>query len=197
MLADTDWRTLQDAGIAVDKLASVAAAFIRQHPLYSSLPAHNALSAQEEAFLKQGGALGVGEPTRSAYAAENVTVIAGEYAHMITTALTQQQAAEQLGVTTSRIRQRIDNGTLYAIESPNGSGRVCPAFQFCDTGLLPNLDAVLAAIRSTAHPVLVQRFFLTENADLESELLSRTLSPRDWLLTGHTPETVIQLAKDL
>lgn len=195
MLAEKDLRTLEAAGITrVETLVSAAAAFLRAHPIYPLQPMVNALSEREEAYLRQGGAVGVGAYNARG-AGENVATIAGEYAQMVATAYGQQSAARHLGVSTSRIRQRLDSGSLYAIDGP--SGRICPAFQFAEDGTLPGLEAVLRAISTDAHPVTVQRFFLTVSPDLVSDTLGRALSPRDWLLTGHSPEPVMLLAREL
>lgn len=72
-----------------------------------------------------------------------------------------------------------------------------PRFQFTGHATLPGLDKVLAAISPEAHPIAVQRFFLGLSGDLYADSLSRTLSPRDWLLTGHAVEAVVILAHDL
>lgn len=195
MLTEKDLRTLQEAGINdLETLASAAAAFLREHPIYTVQPMPNALSEQEEAFLRQGGAAGVGGYNKRS-AVENVTIIAGEYAQMVATSYSQQEVAKRLGVSTSRIRQRLDNGSLYAIDGP--AGRVCPQFQFADDGTLPGLETALGVMNKEAHPVAVQRFFLTVSPDLESDTLGRALSPRNWLLTGHSPEPVKLLAMEL
>lgn len=202
MFLEQDLHTLQQAGIKdIDSLIAAAASFLRAHPRYTSKPVLNALSEQEEDFLIQGGADGVAHDIheireqRADYGSENMTKIASEYALMVSTAYAQRDVAELLGVSTSRIRQRIDSHTLYVIN--DAGGRVCPGFQFTDSGTLPGLEAVLSAISKTAHPLAVQRFFMTISPDLESELLGSILSPRDWLLTGHPPEPVILLAREL
>ena len=195
MLADRDVVTLRKAGIVdIETLASAAAAFLRKHPIYTSKPMLNALSEQEEAFLRQGGAAGLSDYDPSS-ATRNITVIAAEYAQMVSSADTQKQVAQRLGVSTGRVRQRLDSGSLYAIDGP--SGRVCPQWQFVDSGTLPGLERVLPSISEKAHPVAVQRFFLKENPDLESNIQGQAISPRDWLLTGHSPETVVLLAREL
>ena len=195
MLAEKDLRTLQEAGITnIETLASAAAAFLRAHPIYTVQPMPNALSEQEEAFLLQGGADGVGAYNKCS-TAENITTIAGEYAQMVATAYSQQEVAKRLGVSTSRIRQRLDNGSLFAVDGP--AGRVCPKFQFAEGSTIPGLEAVLGVMSKEAHPVAVQRFFLTVSPDLESETLGWAVSPRDWLLTGHSPDPVILLAREL
>jgi hypothetical protein len=58
-------------------------------------------------------------------------------------------------------------------------------------------NRVLPNISENAHPVAVQRFFLKGNPDLESKIQAQAISPRDWLLTGHSPETVVLLAREL
>ncbi len=195
MLAEQDLLTLREAGITdPNQLLAAAAAFLRANPIYRVLPIPNALSAGEEAFLRAGGARGVGQVNPEAVAV-NVAVIAGEYAEMDATAYTQQEVAKRLGVSTSRVRQRLDNRSLYGID--RAGGRVCPRFQFSDGRTLPGLETVLAALSEQAHPVAVQRFFLTVHPDLESEGLGAALSPRDWLMTGHDPAAVATLAREL
>lgn len=195
MLPEKDLRTLQEAGIKdIESLASAAAAFLREHPIHTVAPMPNALGEQEEDFLRQGGAVGVGQYDKAS-AAQNITVIAGEYAQMVSTAYSQKEVAYRLAVSTSRVRQRIDGGSLFSLDGLGG--RVCPRWQFADGGTLPGLEQVLAAISKGAHPVAVQRFFLTETTDLESDTLKRSVCPRDWLLTGHSPEAVVLLAAEL
>lgn len=195
MLTEADRSTLAKAGIIdTDRLVSAAAAFLREHPIYETTPVTNALSEAEEAYLISGGARGVGAYSETA-GAENAAVVAGEYAQMVATALSQKEVADLLGVSTSRIRQKLEAGDLFALRTP--VGRVCPRFQFSATGALPGLEVVVRTLRPQAHPVAVQRFFLTESADLESETLKRTLSPREWLLTGHPVEAIVELIGEL
>lgn len=195
MLADQDRQTLQDAGIPdTDRLLAALAALIRKHPIYRIPTIPNALSAQEEAFLSAGGAVGVGSSSNDA-AAENIAMIAKEYAEMESTAYSQQEVARLLNVTTSRVRQRLDNGSLYCISGVGG--RVCPCFQFVDNRILPGLEIVLGALSKSAHPVAIHRFFLSVQPDLISKELGRALSPRDWLTTGHDPEEVAVLVREL
>ena len=195
MLTEADRTTLAEAGITnIDRLASAAAAFLRAHPIYEAPPVTNALSEAEETFLRDAGARGVGSWSDDS-AADNVAVIAGEFAQMVTTAFSQKEVADLLGVSASRIRQKLEASELYAVRTTGG--RVCPRFQFGPGGTLPGLEAVLRAMRPEAHPVAVQRFFMDVHPDLESETLNRALSPHEWLLTGHTPEVVIVLAREV
>lgn len=192
MISHQDLLTLEQAGIELEALASAAASYIRSHP--ATIPITNAFSEQEEGFLRNGGAVGLGSDEHTAVT-ENVAIIAQEFAQMLATSYTQKEVAKLLRVSTSRVRQRIDHGTLYAINGP--AGRVCPRFQFADNSTIPRLEDVLSVINSKAHPVAVYRFFVTASPDLESDILNKALSPRDWLLTGHSPDPVILLAKEL
>ena len=194
MSEENDLQTLQDAGISnVGVLVAAAAAFLREHPLNPVPPVTNALSVQEESFLAKSGAKMYSKKND---AAANVAVVVGEYSQMLATALNQREVAKRLEVGTSRVRQRLGDGSLYSL--PCRGGKVCPRFQFAETGgTLPGLEQVLAALSPDAHPVAVQRFFLTVSEDLESPEMARPLSPREWLLAGHSPEPVKLLAMEL
>ena len=192
MLAEQDRRTFADAGILdPEDILIAAASFLRRYAVTTAAP--NALSEVEADWLRQSGAEGVDTAIQAP--TTNLATVAGEYAQMVATALSQQQVADYLQVSTARVRQHIDAHSLYAIEGPNG--RVCPHFQFWQGATLPGLDAVIAAINSAAHPVVVQRFFLSVSLDLESDLVGGALSPRDWLLAGHGAEAVVTLAHEL
>ena len=195
MLPEADRQALREAGIDDPEALEIAAArFIREHPLYPTPAMHGALTAPEEDYLREGGAVGVDHPDPDSIA-RNVVQVTGEYAAMVAAAYSQKATAQRLGVSTSRIRQKIREGSLYAIHGADG--RVCPRWQFHGANTLPGLEAVLAALSEDAHPVAVQRFFLTVSPDLESPTLGVPLSPRDWLATGHPPDQVVLLARDL
>jgi hypothetical protein len=72
---------------------------------------------------------------------------------MVTSAATQSDATKLLNVSASRIRQRINSGSIYAIKASNS--RICPTFQFDGSATIPNLEFVLKEISPTAHPVAV------------------------------------------
>ncbi len=126
---------------------------------------------------------------------DNIVQLASEYVVLIETAHSQKAVAKQLNVSTSRVRQRIDAGSLYAVRSDHG--RVCPTWQFHEGRVLPGLDKVLSVIDKSLNPLSIQRFFITISPDLESATLGAALSPRDWLLTGHSVNDVILLAESL
>lgn len=185
----------QEVGIegGAEAVTQAAATFIRLHPLYHTPPSAKDLSESELEVLEAGG---FPKPPPKLSLGDNIAIVAGEVGVLIAGALSQAQTAKLLDVDPSRVRQRIGQGTLYAITGANNV-KVLPRFQFTDQGLLPGLEKVLPVINKEAHPIAVQRFFLTPNADLYSEELNADLSPRDWLITGHSPDPVARIAADL
>ncbi|MEE9396257.1 MAG: hypothetical protein V3V31_04515 [Methylococcales bacterium] len=196
---DQDLHTLKQVGVENwEELVSAAAYFVRHQPLYRVKVSPHALTSQEEAFLRRAGASGVGDDYDANAIEEKLREAAVEYGQMVASAYSQKGAAECIGVTPSRVRQRIDQRTLYAIDTPHG--RVCPKWQFTEEGAtLPGIDAVLPLISVNAHPVAVQRFFLTPQVDLEDDVDSEVVqfSPVRWLETGHSPKEVMLLARAL
>jgi len=108
------------------------------------------------------------------------------------------QAAELLGVDPSRVRHRQSAGQL--IGERFGRELRYPLWQF-DTRVspavpIPHLRAVAEAIRPSVHPAEVAGIMGTEQEDLT--LGGKPVSPREWLLSGGSPEPVMDvLAADV
>jgi hypothetical protein len=195
-LAECDRQTLEEAHIDLDEVATEIAELIRRDNRELISPLTDALSVSERAFLSRGGATGLDPtPRLSGQISLNIQSIASEFAKMTAEAYTQKQVAELLRVTPGRIRQRIDERSLYAVASHRG--RVCPLWQFYEDKTLPGLEQVLKAISPGAHPIAVLSFFLNTNPDLESTILETQLSPRDWLISGHPVDQVVSLGREL
>ena len=195
MIDRSDLATLERAGIEdVGALVAVAADFVRRCPVREPSRTVAPLSASEQEFLRSTGARGLDADDAAVAAAErsNLTVLAAEYGQLVASADSAARVAERLGVKASRVRQRVGDRSLYAIET--SGGRVFPRFQFAGDRTLPGLDRVLGALDPDAHPVAVARFFLTPTPDLESDLVDGAVSPRDWLLAGLPAEPVAELA---
>jgi excisionase family DNA binding protein len=126
---------------------------------------------------------------------KGVARAAARYAALRAVALTEREAAALLGVTESRVRQRVGEGTLYAVRA--GRERRLPRFQFADEGLVPNVGAVLREVPEDAHPLAVERWFATPDPDLILGDDEVPLSPRDWLLSGGSAEVLKPLAREL
>lgn len=122
------------------------------------------------------------------------TIIAGAATsqRLYDSALTVEQAAQKLGVTPGRIRQRISAGVLAVVR--RREGYLLPAWQFYDEGVVPHLKQVLS-VADDVHPVTLQGFMTTPNPDLELD--GDIVSPRGWLITGGKPDRVADLAETL
>jgi hypothetical protein len=111
--------------------------------------------------------------------------------------LTIDDAARALGVTTSRLRQRLSHSrrTLYGIKQ--GRGWRIPRFQFeARDRLVRGIDRVLPRVRDDAHPLEVRDWFTLPHQDLVIGGGER-VSPKAWLSSGRSPETVAELAAEI
>ncbi|GAA0523256.1 hypothetical protein GCM10009545_26830 [Saccharopolyspora thermophila] len=113
-----------------------------------------------------------------------------EQAVLRDTALSVNQAAERVGVDSSRIRHRISERRLIGWKD-RGGWRL-PAWQFTDTDVLPGLDTVLAVMPVDQPALVLANFMTTPQEDLE--IGDRPASPREWLLAGGDPQRVAELA---
>lgn len=112
---------------------------------------------------------------------------AARYAALFGQSRTLTQAATRLGVTASRLRQRLAAGTLYGLKV-SGTWRL-PAFQFDGNQLVPNLGSVVQRLPRDAHPLGIATWFTTPDPDLEMD--GRPVSPRDWLRGGGDPAAIV------
>jgi len=126
---------------------------------------------------------------------EGLARTAARYAALRAVALTECEAAALLGVSESRVRQRIGERTLYAVRA--GRERRLPRFQFAGEGLVPNVGDVLREIPEDAHPLAVEGWFASPDPDLVFGEGEDPLSPRDWLLSGGSAEVLRPLAREL
>lgn len=149
------------------------------------------LTAEEIEVARSGGLVdrghrGVTDPLEQG-------VIA--YAALIQTGLTTRQAAERLGVTDARIRQRLNDRTLLAVRV--GKSWHLPLFQFTRKGELPGWGEVCPHLPSSASPVAVERWLAQPHPDLVLGDDETPCSPRAWLVAGRPPHAVATLAAEL
>lgn len=117
-----------------------------------------------------------------------------DYMALLKTSLTIGEAAKRLKVGASRIRQRIREGSLYAIRYE--ARYRLPRFQFERRAVLPALREVISSLPQTLTPLDVARWFLTPHPDLEAQKRGKgNLTPRAWLLQGSPISMVSQLAR--
>ncbi|MBI4492703.1 MAG: DNA-binding protein [Chloroflexi bacterium] len=120
---------------------------------------------------------------------------AAEYAALLGSALSVREAAAHLGIDPSRVRQRLLARTLYGIKHAH-EWRL-PRLQFTAQGLVPGFERVAPHLMDE-DPIGAVRWFSLPHPDLSlGEDDQRPISPREWLVTGHDPEVVVQLARDL
>jgi hypothetical protein len=153
------------------------------------------LPAEELALLREGGF-----SLQRELPGNQDPVLRGalEFSALIATALSSKQAARLLGVNASRIRQRLSarRPTLYGVKWR--SAWLLPKFQFAGKAEVPGLDQVIPSLDPTLNPVAVARWFHSPNPDLLVEADDgEAMSPREWLLAGHSPKEVARLAEDL
>jgi len=103
------------------------------------------------------------------------------------------EAAQRLGVTRARIRQRALERSLLAIREAD-EWRF-PRAQFSDGAPIRGLPAVSLALPLDLHPVAAWRFLAEPNGDLELD--DRPVSPIEWLRSGGSPDPVVAIAREL
>lgn len=107
--------------------------------------------------------------------------------------LTVEQASELMRVSTSRVRHRIKEGSLYAYPSRGrGVSRRVPSWQFDGREPAPHLAAVLDALPERYRPSDVRAFALNAAVDDPDNGVSVPLLA--WLHDGGDPELARALA---
>jgi len=155
----------------------------------------SALTEEDENVLASGGFETA--PLRSEES-EPVMRTALEYARLLQSSLSVEQAAALLDVNPSRIRQRLagEPRTMYGVKE--GRAWRVPKFQFAGRKLVPGIGQVIAALPPDLHAVAVQRWFTTPHPDLSADPgEEKPIAPLDWLRTGRSPEVAAELARDL
>jgi len=116
------------------------------------------------------------------------------YSVIVASAFDADRVCSHLNVSKSRLRQRVIEGSLFAIAE--GGHRVYPTFQFTPAGVIRGLPDVLDALGKNRHPLAVYRFFCTPTFDLEIPGDDEAVSPREYLESGGAIADVVLLAKD-
>jgi len=121
-----------------------------------------------------------------------------DFSALIVSAVSTKETAAFLEVDPSRIRQRLTGPrpTLYGVKW-RGEW-LLPRFQFAGKAEIPGFDEVVPHLDPQLNPVAVARWFLSPSPDLAVEKDGEeTMSPREWLLAGHSPMAVARLAEGL
>lgn len=181
---------LAEAGLRVDSgefLRLVADAARKISPPQSS-PADYFSPAQQRVLADVGLDLSAYHADEADPRAKSVATqaVLADSAHSV------GQAAELLGVDTSRVRHKLKEGKLIGWKD---KGWRLPSWQFTDSGVLPGLETVLRALPDDQPQLMVAAFMNTPQADLE--INGKAATPRQWLLAHGDPQAVADLAGTL
>jgi hypothetical protein len=108
-------------------------------------------------------------------------------------ALTVAEAADAIGIDTSRVRHRLAAGRLSGWK--DRSEWRLPAWQFSTRGVLPGLETVLNAVPADQPPLVVASFMTMPQPDLLVD--GEPVTPRLWLLAAGDPAEVAALVSML
>lgn len=108
--------------------------------------------------------------------------------------MTAVQAASLMGISASRVRHRIGEGSLYAYPS-NGRGveRKIPYWQFHDREPTPHLSDVLDGLPDRLRPSDIRAFAL--HAEVDDPVTGAIVPLLDWLRDGGDPKIARELAE--
>lgn len=159
-------------------------------PMLQEAPGSGLSAAEQQALVDAG--LRLERTSGRDLVAENTV----RFAALVEHSLTAEQVAEQIDMTSSRVRQLIATRELYSFLL-NGK-RLMPDFQIRNGKLIPNIGEVNRAIPESMHPLGVYSFYHLENDDLcidDDQDVLRT--PLDWLAEGRDPRHVTFMAEHL
>ena len=107
--------------------------------------------------------------------------------------LTVDQAAVRMGISASRVRHRLKEGSVYAYPSRGrGVGRKIPYWQFQGPEPVPHLAAVLTSLPERFRPSDIRAFALSAEVDDPDNGVRVPLL--DWLRDGGDPQIAVALA---
>jgi hypothetical protein len=154
-------------------------------------PRHELTQAEQD-VLREGGV-----DLDAVSDRDPVAETAVRFAALVETSLTTAQAADQLGVPESHVRQMIARRAVYSILLDHR--RYIPTFQFePDGSLVTNIAKVNGALPEDLHPLDVAEWYTQPDPDLFlGDDVDSTMSPIEWLRTGGNLKRVIDVARSL
>ncbi|MFC9980902.1 hypothetical protein [Gordonia sp. NPDC127522] len=147
-----------------------------------------ALSEHDAALLAEAGFVADSEAAAAARLSRDLRM-----QDLVVRSLSVTDAAERLGVSTARIRQRLGEGTLWAFSA--GPRRLLPPAQFTATGAVPHLEKVMPLLAKDLHPLTVQSLLTRPQPSLVVE--GRPVSIVQWLTGGAGTEHDIEQVVDV
>ncbi|MBI2709159.1 MAG: helix-turn-helix domain-containing protein [Actinobacteria bacterium] len=179
----------QSRGRTVAEAFTILEATLRLTPPASRAPARDWAEPELRILADEG----VGDGLLAADSAGAGYEAAVGLARQLTEALTVEEAATHLGVTPSRVRQRLAARSLYGVRV-GGRWRI-PEWQLRGPATIPHLATILRNLRPELHPLTVHGFFTAPKPELQRD--GRPMEPIAWLATGGDPTELIRLAAAL
>ncbi|MDG3014358.1 hypothetical protein [Speluncibacter jeojiensis] len=133
------------------------------------------LSGHDAQILADAGFVGDRVASSSAAVSRDL-----QMRELMRTALSVSEAAERLGVTPGRVRQRITAHTLWAFRS--GRNQLLPAVQFTEEGAVPHLERIAPLLPRDLHPLALQSLLTLPRAELPVD--GEPTSIVGWLAAG-------------
>lgn len=194
---NTGWlATLAARGIRVSPqgFAGMVAEAVAEFPrAQASARTETELTAFELAALRRGG---LDPRARDLRGEDPLALTAAGFTALIASSRSVAEVARLLGVNESRVRQRLNSPTpsLYGFKV-EAEWRI-PSFVFEGQRLIPGIAMVAERLDPGVHPVTFFRWFTQPDADLvqPGDPEDTPQVPRTWLLAGHAPEAVAELA---
>lgn len=176
-------------GVNIDERDVVAALEeLRQQGWLSD--AEPALTTDEARFLDAYG--GVDDNRRALLKARVASRARTEM--LVRDGMTVEQVADLLQISTSRVRHRLTDGTLYSYPSHGrGVPRVIPGWQFSERVPTPHLATVLSALPADFTRTEVRDFAL--NAEIDHPARDAVVPLLQWLRDGGAPGPAVELAR--
>jgi hypothetical protein len=148
------------------------------------------LTAAEAAYLEQHGGV---TDDRGALVKARVAAAARE-GTVQRESMTVEQVAQLMRISTSRVRHRIKEGSVYAYPSSGrGVGRLVPSWQYDGPVAAPHLASVLGALPERFRPSDIRAFAL--NAEVDDPITGARVPLLDWLRGGGDPQVARDLAE--
>ncbi|QEW04917.1 phosphotransferase [Microbacterium lushaniae] len=155
-------------------------------------PMTTALTTSELAFMRDSGVPDQvfsteAERFNAVYEAASALVLKRDLKESL---LPTRAVAQMMGKDVAHVRRLLSEGRLMSAGQVGGQ-TTYPAWQFVDGEVLPGLRDVLAAFPSDFHPLDIQKVMTSPSEEL------RGRTPQEWLATGGTVATVVQMVGDL
>jgi excisionase family DNA binding protein len=148
------------------------------------------VTKEQLAELRAGGLV----PPRDAQVYDQVRAkTVADLADLLATALSLSEAAQRLGVDSSRVRQLLSDRQLLAIKA-GGEWRILD-IMFIGPRLVPNIGVVVQALPRELPVLAAATWLTTPNSDLELD--GKPVSPLEWLRAGGDARRARRLAADL